>query len=138
MQSSRFLTIRTGTMKNTIDIKFLENFSAAWNEHNIDALMSFMTDDCIFETAAGSHAYGNRFTGHEQVRKAFESAWIQFPDAQWLDATHFVFGDNGISEWRFCGTDLKGVKLEANGVDVFTFRDGKIFKKNVFRKQIIS
>ena len=126
------------TMKNTIDIKFLENFSAAWNAHDIDALMSFMTDDCIFETAAGSHVYGNRFTGHEQVRKAFESAWIQFPDAQWLDASHFVFGDNGISEWRFCGTDLKGVTVEANGVDVFTFKDGKIFKKNVFRKQVVS
>jgi ketosteroid isomerase-like protein len=126
------------TMKNIIDIKFLENFSAAWNAHDIDALMSFMTDDCIFETAAGSHVYGNRFTGHEQVRKAFESAWIQFPDAQWLDASHFVFGDNGISEWRFCGTDLKGVKVEANGVDVFTFKDGKIFKKNVFRKQVVS
>jgi ketosteroid isomerase-like protein len=126
------------TMKNTIDIKFLEDFSAAWNKHDIDALMSFMTEDCIFETAAGSHVYGNRFTGHEQVRKAFESAWTQFPDAQWLDASHFVFGDNGVSEWRFCGTDLKGVKFEANGVDLFTFRDGKIFKKNVFRKQISS
>jgi ketosteroid isomerase-like protein len=126
------------TMKNTIDIKFLENFSAAWNAHDIDALMSFMTDDCIFETAAGGHVYGNRFIGHEQVRKAFESAWIQFPDAQWLDASHYVFGDNGISEWRFCGTDLKGVKVESNGVDVFTFKDGKIFKKNVFRKQVVS
>ena len=59
-------------------------------------------------------------------------------DAQWLDASHSVFGDNGISEALFCGTDLKGVKLEANGVDVFTFKDGKIFKKNVFRKQVVS
>ena len=132
------MTARMETMKNTIDIAFLENFSAAWNKHDLEALMSFMTEDCIFETAAGSHVYGNRFTGHEQVRKAFESAWIQFPDAQWLDASHFVFGDKGVSEWRFSGTDVKGVKFEANGVDIFTFKDGKIFKKNVFRKQIIS
>lgn len=125
-------------MKKIIDIKFLEDFSVAWNTHNIDVLMSFMTDDCIFETAAGKDVYGNRFVGHEQVKKAFESAWIQFPDAQWLDASHVVTGNTGISEWRFCGTDLKGIKLEANGVDVFTFRDGKIFKKNVFRKQVVS
>jgi ketosteroid isomerase-like protein len=28
----------------------LENYSAAWNAHDIDTLMAYMTDDCIFET----------------------------------------------------------------------------------------
>ena len=41
----------------------LEAFSAAWNAHDIDALMSFMSDDCVFQTAAGPEACGTRVVG---------------------------------------------------------------------------
>jgi len=32
----------------------LQTFADAWNRHDVDALMSFMTEDCIFEASAGS------------------------------------------------------------------------------------
>lgn len=112
----------------------LEAFSAAWNAHDIDALMSFMAPNCIFETVSGTNVFGNRFEGHEAVRTAFESAWKNFPDAQWLNGKHFVAGDRGVSEWLFVGTGLDGKRVEANGVDIFTFADGKILVKNAFRK----
>jgi ketosteroid isomerase-like protein len=32
------------------------------------------------------------------------------------------------------GTGADGKRIEANGVDIFTFRDGKILVKNAFRK----
>jgi ketosteroid isomerase-like protein len=72
--------------------------------------------------------------GREAVRKAFAAAWQNFPDAQWRNARHLVAGERGISEWTFTGTAADGSRIEANGVDVFTFRDGKILVKNVFRK----
>ena len=28
----------------------LQAFADAWNRHDVDALMSFMTDDCVFES----------------------------------------------------------------------------------------
>jgi ketosteroid isomerase-like protein len=112
----------------------LEAFSAAWNAHDIDALMSFMAPNCIFETVSGTNVFGNRFEGQEAVRTAFESAWKNFPDAQWLNGKHFVAGDRGVSEWLFVGTGLDGKLVEANGVDIFTFADGKILVKNAFRK----
>jgi ketosteroid isomerase-like protein len=112
----------------------LEAFSAAWNAHDIDALMSFMAPNCIFETVSGTNVFGNRFEGQEAVRTAFESAWKNFPDAQWLNGKHFVAGDRGVSEWLFVGTGLDGKRVEANGVDIFTFADGKILVKNAFRK----
>jgi ketosteroid isomerase-like protein len=31
----------------------LHAFADAWNRHDVDALMSFMTDDCVFESSAG-------------------------------------------------------------------------------------
>jgi ketosteroid isomerase-like protein len=112
----------------------LAAFGAAWNRHDIDALMSFMTDDCVFLTAAGADACGTRISGRAAVRQAFAAAWQAVPDAQWTNAVHFVSGDFGTSQWTFTGTAADGSRIEVDGIDVFSFRDGKIALKNVFRK----
>jgi len=39
-----------------------------------------------------------------------------------------------MSEWTYTGTAADGARSESGGVDVFTFKDGKILVKNVFRK----
>ena len=120
--------------KDPVTVATLAAFSAAWNRHDIDSLMSFMSDDCVFQTAAGPESYGARHEGHSAVKAAFESAWINFPDAQWINDRHFVHDNFGVSEWTFTGTAADGSRVEADGVDVFTFKDGKIQLKNVFRK----
>jgi ketosteroid isomerase-like protein len=112
----------------------LAAFSLAWNRHDVDALMSLMTEDCIFETAAGPEAFGARHMGAEAVRRGFAAAWQAVPDAQWLNAQHFVQGDFGLSQWTFVGTAADGSRIETDGVDIFAFRDGKIHSKKVFRK----
>ena len=114
--------------------KMLIDFNKAWNDHDVDALMSFMTDDCVFHTVGGPDVLGTTHRGREAVRKAFESAWINVPDAQWSDGEHFVVGDHGVSECTFSGTDKEGNRIEARMVDIFTLRDGKIVVKNAFRK----
>ncbi len=116
----------------TLDI--LEAFAAAWNRHDIDALMSFMTDDCVFETAAGQDSFGTRHVGREAVRRAFATAWQTLPDAQWRNGRHFIAGDRGVSEWTFTGTAADGSRVEVDGIDLLTFRDGHIHIKNTFRK----
>jgi steroid delta-isomerase-like uncharacterized protein len=121
--------------QDTVTTATLEAFSEAWNRHDIDALMSFMSDDCVFQTAAGSDACGTRHQGREAVRRAFAAAWATVPDAQWERGRHFVHGDFGVSEWTFTGTAADGSRIETDGVDLFRFRNGKITAKNVFRKQ---
>jgi ketosteroid isomerase-like protein len=118
----------------SITAETLQAFTDAWNRHDIDALMSFMTEDCVFQTAGGRHACGERHEGHEAVRRAFAQAWQNFPDAQWRDGRHFVHGDRGVSEWTFTGTKPDGTRIEAEGCDLFVFRDGRIAVKNAFRK----
>lgn len=117
-----------------VTVEMLQAFADAWNAHDIDALMSFMHDECVFETAAGPDACGTRHVGRAAVRRAFASAWETFPDAQWRNPRHFVAGERGVSEWTFTGTAADGSRVEVNGVDVFTFRDGRILVKNAFRK----
>jgi len=119
----------------TVTVDTLQAFADAWNRHDIDALMSFMTDDCVFEASAGPEACGARFTGRQAVRHAFMQAWKTFPDARWQNARHFVCGDRGVSEWTFTGTRPGGERVEVDGCDVFTFRGDKIAVKNSFRKQ---
>ncbi|BEP50037.1 nuclear transport factor 2 family protein [Variovorax paradoxus] len=119
---------------SSVSTETLAAFSDAWNRHDIDALMGFMTEDCIFQTAAGPDACGTRHVGTEAVRKAFAAAWQAVPDAQWINGRHFVHGDFGTSQWTFTGTASDGSRIEADGIDVFTFRGGKIHLKNVFRK----
>lgn len=117
-----------------VTVEMLQAFADAWNAHDIEALMRFMHDECVFFAAAGPFACGAHHVGRDAVRQAFQSAWQNFPDAQWRNARHFVAGDRGVSEWTFTGTAADGTRVEVDGVDLFTFRDGKILVKNAFRK----
>ena len=112
----------------------LQAFADAWYRHDIEALMSFMTDDCVFEASAGPDVCGTRYVGREAVRAGFTEVWETYPDARWRFPRHFVWGDRGVSEWTFTGTRADGARIEVNGCDVFTFRDGKIALKNSYRK----
>src|SRR5207249_761549 len=38
----------------------------------------------------------------------------------------FVHGDFGVSQWTFTGTAADGSRIESEGVDLFTFKDGEI------------
>jgi steroid delta-isomerase-like uncharacterized protein len=118
----------------TITADVLQAFADAWNRHDVDALMSFMSEDCVFEASAGSDICGTRHAGREAVRESFADVFTTFPDAHWGDARHFVHGDRGISEWTFTGTRVDGVRVEVQGCDLFRFRDGKIALKNSYRK----
>src|SRR2546423_13320854 len=94
------------------------------NRHDVDVLMTFMSDDCVFESTAGPEACGTRHAGRERVRDAFARVFKAFPDATFADARHFVAGNRGVSEWIFRGTTADGKKVEVNGCDGFTFENG--------------
>jgi taurine dehydrogenase small subunit len=113
---------------------FLEAFADAWNRHDSEAILSFMTADCIFESSSGPEVCGTRYAGREAVRRGCEDVWATYPDAHWGNATHFAFGDRGVSEWTFSGTRSDGMRVEVHGCDLFTFRGGKIALKNSYRK----
>ena len=115
-------------------LALLDRFADAWNRHDLDALMSMMTDDCIFQASAGPERHGQRSEGPQSVRAAYAAVFETFPDAHWANPTHFVVGDRGVSEWTFTGSQRDGKRVEVAGCDVLTFRDGKIAVKNSYRK----
>jgi ketosteroid isomerase-like protein len=116
-------------------LKLLDTFAAAWNRHDVDGLMACMTDDCVFEAAAGDQVAGTRHVGREAVRRAYAAVFDTYADARWNQPRHFVAGDRAVSEWTFTGTTRDGAKVEVNGCDLFTLRNGRIVVKNSYRKQ---
>jgi taurine dehydrogenase small subunit len=124
----------TDVASRPVDFAFLESFCDAFNRHDLDALMEHMTDDCIFDASAGPTPDGRRYAGQAAVRGGFAEVFATFPDGQWAEGRHLIAGDRGLSEWVFRGTKTDGTRVEVRGIDVFTFRDGKIAVKDSFRK----
>ncbi len=115
------------------DIAFLDAYSDAWNDHDIDTIMGAMTDDCVFETGGGG-VRGTRYEGVAAVRERSEAVWQELPDVQFTNTHHFVSGDRGCSEWVFKATRPDGTKMEMAGCDLFTFKEGKIWIKSSYLK----
>ena len=120
--------------KKEVKENFLQSFADAFNAHDVKAIMSHMTEDCVFEASAGPDVDGEKFTGKNEVRKAFENVFETFPDALWGNPRHFIAGNRGFTEWTFTGTKSDGTRVEVTGCDLFTFKDGKIAIKNSYRK----
>lgn len=121
-------------VSSEVSVAMLDAFADAWNRHDVDALMSFMSDDCVFESSAGPDVWGTRYVGRDAVRAGYVEVWIAFPDAHWGNARHFLQGDRGVSEWTFTGTRTDGTRVDVHGCDLFTFRGGKNALKNSYRK----
>ena len=126
-------TPKTAT-ENKPTIAILDGFANAFNAHDVDRILSYMTDDCVFEASAGPDADGEKFVGKEAVKKAFEDVFKTYPDAHWSNTRHFISGERAVSEWIFTGTKQDGSKVEVTGCDLFTFHGEKIAIKNSYRK----
>lgn len=118
----------------SMEERLLHAFADAFNRHDLDALMSMMSPDCVFEASVGPTVDGQRYYGQAAVRAGFAAVFEQYPDAHWGGGRHFVHGDRGVSEWTFTGTRRDGQRVEVRGCDLFTFRNGLIAIKDSFRK----
>lgn len=112
----------------------LEGFSRAWNDHDIDAMMAFMADDCIFLASSGPARDGARHVGRDAVRGAYLAVLQDMPDAHWASHGIHVAGDAAFSLWTLTGTRRDGTVVDVDGIDHFEFEGRRIRMKNAFRK----
>lgn len=118
----------------TLSATDLKTLFDAFNRHDIDGVMQFFAEDCVFNAVGGPDVHGNRIEGARAIAEAFNGVWTAMPDAEWAGHSHFTAGDRGVSEWTFRGTAADGSRIEAEGCDLFTFANGKIVRKQAFRK----
>ena len=112
----------------------LEALLDAFNAHDVAAVMSFFTEDCVFDMPRGHAPGGRRLIGREQVREGIQLRFDGIPDIHYGDDRHWTCGDRGVSEWTTRGTQADGTRIEVRGCDLFEFTDGKISRKDSFWK----
>ena len=115
--------------------RLLEKLFEAFNRHDADGVMACFASEAVFFTAAGPTPEGKRVEGHDAIRAAFASVWGAMPDVRWTVRRISLHDGGGVAEWLFSGTPASGKRIEVEGVDLFTFRDGLVATKNAFRKE---
>lgn len=112
----------------------LDELSAAFNAHDIDRIMGFFAEDCSLDLPRGSEPHGTRFVGRDEVRRGLMTRFETTPDVHYGEVEHFVAGDTGMSKWLLTGTTPSGERICVRGCDFYTFRGGKVVRKDSYWK----
>lgn len=116
----------------------LEEWSRAWDNHDLHGVMDLFHDDVLFDNWTGGKAEG---------KVALNAAW-----APWFEnhgGFHFtiqdIFMDEGDQkvlyqwqlDWPSSEKGYDGQPEKRYGVDVMHFKDGKIIRKLTFSKTTV-
>ena len=122
-------------MSKIVTKEILKDFLDAFNRHDLNAIMEYFAEDCVFYMPRGSTPRGDRYTGKTEVRAGLAKRFEGIPDVHYGDDHHWVCGKFGVSEWTLTGTSVSGKKIEVRGADLLQFDSfGKITRKDSFWK----
>jgi ketosteroid isomerase-like protein len=105
----------------------IERYNAAWNAHDVDAVVAHHTPGMVFE----NHTAGERVEG-DAVAAHIAQIFRNWPDLTFRGRRLYARHGLVVSEWTASATDPDGRRLEWDGVDVFPFEDGLIARKDVY------
>lgn len=114
-------------------VERLHAFNDAWGRGDVDALMSFMTDDCVYSASVGPEP-GRTYRGRDEVRQGFREMLAHDADAESETGACWVAHDRGVAEWSYVHTGRDGTRTEVRGCDLFVFRGDLISVKDAYRK----
>lgn len=118
-------------------IAALDGLAAGFNAHDIEAIMSFFDDECSLDLPRGPEPYGRRYVGRAEVRRGLMTRFETTPDVQYGEIEHFAAGNTGMSKWLLTGTTLAGEPVRVHGCDFYTFRNGKVTRKDSYWKIVV-
>lgn len=114
-------------------VELLKRFSAAWTAADIDGLLDCVTDDCVYSASAGPEP-GRTYRGREEVRRGFLAMLRYDQGRKRHDSVTLARDDIAVTEWAFEETTADGGSRLIRGCDIFEIADGRIRKKDAFRK----
>ncbi|SRR5690606_40475660 len=121
-------------MSSQVTTELLQAFLDAFNRHDLDAIMGFFAEDCVFYMPRGAAPRGDRYESKAAVRAGLATRFEGIPDVHYGDDKHWVGTNFGVSEWTLTGTTRTGARLEVRGVDLLEFDRGKVVRKDSFWK----
>jgi steroid delta-isomerase-like uncharacterized protein len=123
---------------------FIDRYNAAWNAHDVDAIVTMHTEDSVFE----NHVTGDVNVGREAIAKAIGGIFSVFPDLAFETRRAYVREDLVVQEWTATGTHEgtmtraglevppTGRRVDYKGMDVIPIRDGLVARKDVYSDSI--
>jgi ketosteroid isomerase-like protein len=121
------MTTNMTTTREDQALALIEQFNEAWNAADLDAVIGFLTEDCVFENTSPAPD-GERFVGQAAVRTAWEPVFGT-PGMRFETEDIFACGDRVTTLWRYFWRNEDRSKGHIRGVDVFRTRDGRIAEK---------
>ncbi len=112
----------------------IEDYTAACNSHDLERILSFFTDDIVYEDLG----IGKVWRGKKELRDLFNSFFANLPDAKIELKSSFISGDWAADEWVISGTPVdsspfrmqgSGKGFSVPGASIIELRNGKI-KRN--------
>ena len=120
--------------------EFATDYVAAWNAHQLERVLAYMTEDILYEDA-GSPA---PMRGRPAVREYLTATWravpdlrIELTDGPFIDprkpmlASHWRATATHTGLWSPPGLEATGCRLSFGGADILEFREDKICRARV-------
>ena len=104
-------------MKREVTIALLDEIQDGFNRHDVGAILSHFTDDCVWLMARGLSApEGRRCVGKVEIGEVLHGRYAQIPDMRWEEIRHWICDPTkAISEWVVRGTPIGSNPFEYLG-----------------------
>jgi len=123
-------------MTRTVTIALLDEIQGAFNQYDVDAILSNFVEDCEWLMARGPNAPdGRRCVGKTEIGDVLRARYREIPDMRWEEMRHWIVDQSkALLEWVVRGTPTAGEPFEYVGCDLWEFRDGYVTKKDTYWK----
>jgi ketosteroid isomerase-like protein len=137
-RQDRRMTQAPAQVETSTHASLLERYQRAWSEGDVEAIVSLMTDDGVYEASYGPEPFGRRFIGHDAIREGILEMKRSSPHP---NSSHdygetYLFGDHAFATWTSAWTTPDGGSDSVHGCDLYEFRDGLVSRKIAFRKAV--
>jgi steroid delta-isomerase-like uncharacterized protein len=121
----------------------IDRYNAAWNAHDLDAIMAMHAPDMVFE----NHTAGERAAG-EEAREHIGRIFHTWPDIEFQTRRRYLREGLVVQEWTAAATHTNrmqrgelvaeptGRKLSWNGMDIIPFENGLVKRKDVYSDSV--
>jgi uncharacterized protein (TIGR02246 family) len=113
----------------------IEEFIAAWNSRDVQAVMALMSHDCEFHASVGPEP-GASYIGRQAVTRAF-AAILQVavdPHLESGPVSILAEAEFAVTRWSTRTRPPGGTSVLVTACDVFEFEGDRIKAKDTYRK----
>ena len=118
-------------------MSLLRCFGKAFNKGDIEGILECVTKDFQWRLAEGPNAPdGKVVSGKDEVRAALKERDIATKEIRFSETSIHFTEENVFGCFRATGEMSDGTVVDQRGIDIYTFRDGKIAVKDSYWKRI--